>query len=110
MRTNGLLYIKQAATKKGAETGLDEDGNPIKGTSDYGEPIPCHIKTVTDNRRGVYEDGKFRQASFDVLLEQPATPFTAKVVKLLRYGEELGEYDVQSVEPATMLGRIRVTV
>lgn len=110
MRTNGLLYIKQAPAPAGSGNGLDADGNPIKGVPDCSDPIPCHVKTVTDNRRGVYEDGKFRQASFDVLLEQPAEPFTAKVVRLIRYGEELGEFTVQCVEPVTMLGRIRVTV
>lgn len=110
MRVNGLLYIKRAATLPGAESGFNEDGEPIKGNPEYGEPIPCHIRTITDNRRGRYEDGEFRQASYEVLLEQPREHFTADKVKLCRYGDLLGEYDVQSVEPLTVLGRIRITV
>lgn len=110
MRENGLLYIKQAPARSDGETGFDEDGNPIAGVPSYADPIPCYIRTVTDNRKGRYEDGVFRQASFEVLLEQPGEHFTASVVKLERYGDSLGEYTVQSIEPITTQGRIRITV
>lgn len=110
MRVNGLLYPKLAEAPSGSMDGFNEDGDPIKGVPEYGEAIPCHIKTVTDNRRGRYEDGEFRQATFEVLVEQPAEHFRATEVKLLRDGDDLGEFKVQSVEPLAVLGRIRITV
>lgn len=110
MRTNGYLYIKQSAAASGEATGFDGDGDPISGTPTFSSPIPCSIKTVTDSRKGRYEDGIFRQASFEVLLEQPSEPFTAKEIRLERFGETLGDYSVQSVEQATLLGRIIITV
>lgn len=103
MRTNGILRYEVVR-----EGGVDEYGEVIAPSSEWSEPIPCSIKTNSDNRKGKYEDGEFRQASFTVLVE--LTPFPYGRVSLQRSGEELGEYRVLSSEPLTSVGRTQIIV
>lgn len=104
MRTNGTLQY-QIITP----AGVDEYGEPVAAESTWSEPIDCSIKTNTDNRKGVYEDGEFRQASFTVLIED-STEIDFDRLKLIRYSENLGEYRVMSIEPLTTVGRIQILV
>ena len=62
----------------------------------------------SDNRKGRYEDGEFRQASFTILVE--CIPFPYNRVKLERMGENLGEYRVMNAEPLTTVGRTQIVV
>ena len=57
MRYNGTLRYEILT-----EGGIDEWGEPIEARSDWSDPLPCSIKTNSDNRKGRYEDGEFRQA------------------------------------------------
>lgn len=110
MRTNGIIYLKLSEALHGSENSFDEDGNPIAEISAWGEPIPCSIRNLSDDRRAKYEDGEYRQSSFEILIEvqKPAAKITA--VRLQRYGENLGEFKVKSVEPLFGVGRIRIVV
>lgn len=103
MRINGLLRYEILS-----DGGIDEFGEVIAPTSEWSEPIPCSIKTNNDNRKGVYEDGEFRQASFTVLVE--LMPFPHNRIKLERYDEQLGEYRIMSAEPLTSVGRTQILV
>jgi hypothetical protein len=110
MRTNGTIYLKLSEALQGAESGFDEDGNPIAATAAWGEPIPCSIRNLSDNRKAKYEDGEYRQSSFEVLIEAQRPEQHIYAVRLERYGEELGEFKVKSVEPLFSVGRIRIIV
>lgn len=89
--------------------GLNEWGEVADtAQSTWSVPIPCSIKTNSDTRKGKYEDGEFRQASFLILVE--VMPFPHVRVKLERHGEELGEYRVLSSEPLTTVGRTQIMV
>lgn len=103
MRYNGTLSFEVLT-----EGGVDEFGEVIESSSEWSEPIPCSIKTNNDNRKGRYEDGEFRQASFIVLIETQEFPHNR--IKLKRYSEELGEYRVMSCEPLTSVGRVQIMV
>lgn len=105
MRYNGHLKC-QTLTGDGQ---MNEYGEPVAAQASWGDPVPCSIKTNSDTRKGKYEDGEFRQASFIVLIECVAG-FTADRIKLERLGEDLGEYRVLSVEPLTSVGRIQIMV
>lgn len=104
MRTNGTLqYLTTIPASK------NEYGEPIPAQSSFSEPIRCSVKTNSDNRKGMYEDGVFRQASFTVLLEsRPLEEFNR--IKLTRDGEYLGEYQVMSREQLKSVGRISILV
>lgn len=105
MRYNGVLKYEIVAESEE----LNEYGEIATGQSAaWSEDIPCSIKTNSDSRKGKYEDGEFRQASFTVLIEM--SPAEINRVKLSRLGEDLGEYRVLSVEPLASVGRIRIVV
>lgn len=104
MRTNGTLRYEML---NGG--GLNEWGEVADtAQSAWSAPIPCSIKTNSDTRKGKYEDGEFRQASFLILVE--VMPFPHVRVKLERHGEKLGEYRVLSSEPLTTVGRTQIMV
>lgn len=103
MRYNGTLRYEILS-----EGEVDEYGEPNPAQCAWSEAIPCSIKTNSDNRKGRYEDGVFRQSSFTILLE--CIPFPYNRVKLERLGEALGEFRVMSVEPLTTVGRIQIVV
>lgn len=103
MRINGLLRYE---VLKGG--GIDEYGEVIAPSSEWSDPVPCSIKTNSDNRKGIYEDGEFRQASFTILVELVTFPHGR--IKLERYDEQLGEYRVMSAEPLTSVGRTQILV
>lgn len=105
MRYNGTLKY-QTLTENGQ---MNEYGEPVAAQVSWSDPVPCSIKTNSDTRKGKYEDGEFRMASFTVLIECVAG-FAADRVKLERLGEDLGEYRVLSVEPLATVGRIKIMV
>lgn len=104
MRTNGSLQYE--ITTPG---GFNEYGEPLEATTTWSEPIKCSIKANSDTRKGKYEDGKFRQASYVVLIEcKPLS--NVKRIRLTRHSENLGEHDVLNIEPLTTVGRIQILV
>lgn len=104
MRTNGTL---QYETLQGG--GLNEYGEiDDTVTSVWSEPIPCSIKTNSDTRKGVYEDGEFRQATYVVMIEFASFPYNR--IRLERMGEDLKEHRVLSSEPLTTVGRTQILV
>ncbi len=103
MRTNGTLRYETVS-----DGGENEYGEPIEAQSVWSDPIPCSIKTNSDTRKGKYEDGLFRQASFLILIE--CAEFPHKRISLQRKGEDLGEYLILSCEPLTTVGRTQIMV
>ena len=87
----------------------NEFGELVESTSLWSEPIPCHIKTNSDNRRGKDEDGEFRQASFTILTEQMDN-LSFNRVRLERQGEDLGEYGVMNAENIESQNRTQILV
>lgn len=83
MRVNGTLsyLIEQTAS-------FDEDGVPIPAASTWSPPIECWIQTNTHNERGTYQDGKFTQASYLVLIERQHLDVRPSRVRLKRCVEQ----------------------
>lgn len=103
MRTNGTLQYETVAAG-----GFDDYGEPIAATAAWSDPLPCRITANSDNRRGSYDGGEFRTASFSVLVE--LADFPHHTVRLTRLGEPMGDYRVMSAEPLAAVGRTRITV
>lgn len=103
MRTNGTLKYAIDAEKM-----MNEFGEVIASETRWSEPIECSIKTNSDNRKGRYEDGVFRMASFTILIE--CTEFSSERISLERNGEQLGEYEIICKEPLCGVGRVKITV
>lgn len=103
MRTNGTLkYLVNS------EKTMNEFGEVVASNVKWSEPIECSIKTNSDNRKGRYEDGVFRMASFTILVE--CTEFRSERISLERHGETLGEYEIISKEPLCGVGRVKIVV
>lgn len=105
MRTNGTLQYSTFVAG-----GFNDDGEPIAGIDSWSQPVPCSIKTVTSNSKGRYEDGKFNQASYEVLVETDDRLLDIKRVKLERQGVALGEFPVQGMPIPTVMDRIKIIV
>lgn len=104
MRYNGhLQYQIQGESKE------NEFGELVESESYWSDPKPCHIHTNNDNRKGKYEDGVFRQSSFTILCEQ-LDNLSFNRVRLVRQGEELGEYGVMNAENLESQNRTQITV
>jgi hypothetical protein len=104
MRTNG--FFQYETTKPG---GFNEYGEPTEAITTWSEPIKCSIKANSDTRKGRYEDGIFRQASYIVLTECRELT-NCKRIRLTRHSEDLGEKDVLNIEPLTTVGRLQILV
>ena len=104
MRTNGTLRYE--VLQGGGLNEYGEVDDTVQST--WSEPIPCAIKTNSDTRKGVYEDGEFRQASFVVMIELEKFPY--KRIRLERLGEDLQEHRVLSSEPLATVGRTQILV
>ena len=107
MRTNGKLQYQVLSPG-----GIDDNGEPIAPTETWSDAVACSIKTNSDNRKGAYEDGEFRMASFIILLEANAKKNyeSIKRIKLMRGAEMLGEYRVICSEPLVTQGRFQIMV
>lgn len=90
--------------------GFNEDGEPDAVVQSWSDSFPCHIKTVTNSSKGRYEDGKFNQASYEVLVESYHFPLGIKRVKLVRNDVELGVFAVQGLPTPTTMDRVIIIV
>lgn len=107
MRTNGYLQYPLSATAPQ----FDEDGVPVSTSSPtWSDKIPCYIRTVSSTSKGIYEDGVFHQASYEVLVERNTIPENTQKVKLVRGQVELGEKQVQGYPEVINLDRIKIIV
>lgn len=105
MRTNGILQY--CITTPG---GFDENGIPMGGVQQWSNDVRCSIQTVTNKSDGRYEDGRFNQYSYSILVEDGQVPMNINRVRLAREGLELGEFAVQGMPVPTTMGRIKITV
>ena len=105
MRTNGTLQYCLFT-----EGGFNNDGEPIISTPNFSEAIPCLIQAITNNSKGRYEDGKFNQSSYEILVESANFPLDVKRIRLQRYGIELGEFAIQGIPTPTSMNRIKIVV
>ena len=105
MRYNGSIQIEH--TSPGGE---NEHGEPIPAQTEWSAPIKCSVKAITDTRKSKYEDGKFRQASYVVLIESQSLPANTNRVRISRLSEDLGEHDILNIEPLMTVGRIQILV
>lgn len=105
MRTNGTI---QYNIHTGG--GFNDEGEPVDFVDAWSDAVKCFIRTVTDNSKGRYEDGKFNQASYEVLVESGGIPEDANRVRLVRGKTGLGDFTVQGKPLPLAMDRIKITV
>lgn len=105
MRTNGILQYNIHASG-----GFNDEGEPVSSADTWSEEVKCFICTVTNNSDGRYDDGKFNQASYEVLVEDGQIPIDINRVKLTRGKTELGEFAVQGLPLPLTMSRVKIVV
>lgn len=100
--TNG--YIQGQIVSGG---GVSEDGMPIPVSERWGEQTPARIQINTYSNKGKYQDGRFIMSSYIILIQKD---FSSSRVKINLNGINLGEFDVQNIEPLKLVGRIKIVV
>lgn len=107
--SNGTAYF---ATKSSAIY-IDEQGNPVKSTQLYDVECECMINTLSDDKRGRYEDGRYRNCSYSVLIDMDGVGknFNPQSVKLEHENKgNLGEFQVQRIEYYNLTSSIEIWV
>ena len=100
---NGKITAK---VKSGG--GIDGEGNPVKPSESWGDPIYCSITVNKRNNLGKQNGNSFTVASYEILIGPQ--PFTAERVKLERLGKNLGEFSVMFTEYLEAVGAIKIVV
>lgn len=86
------------------------DGEGVAEFNEYGNPqsvslestsVECYIETLTADKRGRYDDGRYSNAQYSVLINSESVPldFFPKKVSLVHNRKgELGTFEVQRIE------------
>lgn len=90
-------------------TGFDESGDPIVSDPTWSEPIPCLIRTIKHDNKGIYPDGKFTQASFEILIEMQEFEAERILLKNSRNNFK-AEFTIQDIQFLDLVGRVKIVV
>ena len=88
---NGFIcYLKNVGG------GIDENGNPIRPTSELGEKIPCNIEINKEYNLGRDEGNTFTVASYKIFIDAKTDVSSLRDsrVRLTLHGRELGGFAV----------------
>ncbi len=103
-------YMKYRLADRGND--LDDNGYAVSDTGFSGE-CRCTITVITDNRKGRYDDGQYRNASYSITcnMEDVSDTFNPTAVSLTHDNKgNLGVFQVQRVEYYNLTGTIEVWV
>ena len=87
------------------------NGRPQPVTVTKSDPIPCNWRAQKWDKKGKVIDGVFTQAQFEILIE--LQEFAAETITLYDTTVELrqlGEFQVQSIEPLAATRATKITV
>ncbi len=108
MWTNGYLQVNKLSTVIFDGQGVPVDINNELEDSEWGECIPCSIKVNTRSSKGVYQDGNFQMAQYDILID--VRIFDATRIRLVHHGRHVGDFSVQDIQLVPGVGRTKIIV
>lgn len=91
---------------------LDEEGNPQNTEGLYSES-ECYISTLQEDRKGRYDDGRYRNCSYSVMfdMDEVSVNFSPKSITLTHENKgSLGEFTVQRIEYYNLTRSIEIWV
>lgn len=97
----------------GSGTDLDAEGMPIPVLTRQMSEVRCTITALTENRRGSYDDGRYRNCSYSVTcnMEDVGDGFQPSAVVLEHDNKgALGTYQVQCIEYYNLTQTIEIWV
>ena len=104
---NGILTYPQGGTQR-----LDQDGNPVTASTAE-QSVECYINTSSENRNGRYDDGQFKNATYNVLVDMDSVEdgFNPKRISLRHEQKgDLGAFPVQRIGFYTITRSIELWV
>lgn len=104
MRTNGTITYRLSAT-----SAFDEDGRPVQSEGTWSDPVECFVKQNKHNNKGIYTEGNFTVAAYEIILERIPEGLSTDFVRVWRKDAFLGEFEVQDISEVS-LDRIVITV
>jgi hypothetical protein len=107
--SNGTMRYSSATT--GGD--IDENGLPIKAQHVDMNEVVCTITTASENMKGKYDDGRYKQVSYSVTcnLEDVGNGFNPKTISLEHEDKgSLGTFTVQRIEYYKLTGTIEIWV
>jgi len=98
------------SSRSNADDYIDEEtGMPVTGEVEWSGDIECSYKANSLSNRGVYIDGFFKQASYEITTEDMT--FEGDYIRLKnRKGEVIWESEVLSLEELDSIQRIKIVI
>lgn len=89
-----------------------KNGIPIPVEETLSCSIPCNIKTIKHNRKGMAIDGVFTQSSYEVLIDTITTDVFSndRIILTDNRNQKLGEFRVQDIQHLDCIGAIKIVV
>jgi len=92
---------------------LDGNGLPIPAYGSVGQvEVVCTISTLSENRKGKYDDGRYRNCQYSVTcnLEEVGTEFNSVKSVALRHDIKgnLGSFQIQRIEFYTITQTVEI--
>jgi hypothetical protein len=108
---NGTMTYTDPTAKPQAD--LDENGLPVSASSVYNQlSVVCTISTLSENRKGRYDDGRYRNCQYSVTcnLEDVGTAFNSVKSVSLNHDIKgnLGTFQVQRIEFYTITQTVEI--
>ena len=89
--------------------GLNEYGEPIPETTDWGEMVECRYFANTLSSKGRYQGERFTQSAYEITVDE--MDFEATIIRLLDSREnEVCQKEVISLEVLEDIQRVKITV
>ena len=96
-----------------SEEYLDDNGNPISTQNIIGKECRCTINSLSENKKGRYEDGQYNNATYSVSfnMDDVGEKFVPQLVSLIHdYKGDIGSFQVQRVEHYPITRTIEIWV
>jgi len=104
-----IPYNGYFTTHSNSGGGFDDDGQPLEVTVSVAETFNCNVRTVSNNKMGTYEDGKFVKSSFEIFITLDKM-FSATEIELFKNNVSVGKFPIQSIEHLQIVGRTKIIV
>jgi len=91
--------------------GLDDNGYPTPPSKTYGEGVPCQYMPAKRDLQARANEEAVRELGFTILLEMSVHLRPTEMLRLSdRFGREIGEYSVISIEPLDAVQQVKILV
>lgn len=106
---NGILIYSETAA---LQPDLDENGLPVAVAEGEKLNVECTITTLTEDRKGRYDDGRYRNCRYSVTCNLEDVGYGFKDVKTVTLDHDiqgiLGTFQVQRIEFYTLTQTVEI--